>query len=68
MPCPPAVRCSLVVKPDGQLMKLFLRGDANGRVSIFGIPEVTENQLEQIQQLDFDIPPCTSYSSVLTHF
>ena len=49
-------------------MKLFLRGDANGRVSIFGIPEVTENQLEQIQQLDFDIPPCTSYSSVLTHF
>ena len=38
-------------------MKLLLRGDANGRVSIFTVPEVSDNQLEQIQQLDSDIPP-----------
>ncbi|XP_046440938.1 WD repeat-containing protein 7-like isoform X2 [Daphnia pulex] len=56
-PCPPSIRCSLVVKGDGRLVKLLLRGDANGRVSVFSIPEVTDNQLEQIQQLDFDNPP-----------
>ncbi len=38
-------------------MKLLLRGDANGRVSIFNIPEVTDSHLEQIRQLDSDKPP-----------
>lgn len=57
LPCPPSIRCSLVVKADGRLVKLLLRGDANGRVCVFSIPEVTDNQLEQIQQLDFDNPP-----------
>ncbi|XP_057372178.1 WD repeat-containing protein 7-like isoform X1 [Daphnia carinata] len=57
LPCPPSIRCSLVVKEDGRLVKLLLRGDANGHVSVFTIPEVTDNQLEQIQQLDFDNPP-----------
>jgi len=52
LPCPPAVRCSIVVKEDGRLLKVLLRGDANGRVSVFTIPEVTDSQLEQIQQVD----------------
>jgi len=52
LPCPPAVRCSIVVKEDGRLLKVLLRGDANGRVSVFTIPDVTDSQLEQIQQVD----------------
>ncbi len=57
LPCPPAVRCNLVVRSDGHLLKLLLRGDALGRVSIFSVPEVSDNQLAQIQQLDCDRPP-----------
>ena len=64
LPCPPAIRCSLVVKGDGRLLKLLLRGDALGRVSIFSVPEVSDNQLAQIQQLDFDSPPSMVSQSV----
>ena len=68
LPCPPAVRCSIVVKGDGRLLKVLLRGDANGRVSVFTIPEVTDSQLEQIRQVDkkFENPPSMSNSTVAT--
>ena len=67
LPCPPAVRCSIVVKGDGRLLKVLLRGDANGRISVFTIPEVTDSQLEQIQQLDnkFENPISMNPSVIL---
>ena len=67
LPCPPAVRCSIVVKGDGRLLKVLLRGDANGRISVFTIPEVTDSQLEQIQQLDnkFENPISMNRSVIL---
>lgn len=54
---PPSVCYSLEVKPDGHLRKILIFGDAYGSISVFSIPDITENQIEQLKQFDFRNPP-----------
>ncbi|GAB6019254.1 Rabconnectin-3B, isoform A [Chamberlinius hualienensis] len=58
--CPPAMMFSLSTR--GHFQKLLLRGDCEGKVSIWTIPEVTDKYLGQLLQESFDKPPVTTYS------
>lgn len=40
------------------VVKYLLRGDSQGRIHIWNVPNVTTNQLAQLQQEKFDKPPC----------
>ena len=46
-----------VVSRLGKLTKLLVRGDSEGQVIVWTIPDVTNNQLAQIKQEDFKLPP-----------
>lgn len=46
-----------VVSRLGRLTKLLIRGDSEGQVIVWTIPDVTNNQLAQIKQEDFKLPP-----------
>ncbi|PNF24264.1 WD repeat-containing protein 7, partial [Cryptotermes secundus] len=54
--CPPAMRYH-VVSRQGKMYKYLIRGDSEGCVLVWNIPEVTNGQLAQIKQEDFAKPP-----------
>jgi hypothetical protein len=54
--CPPAMRYH-VVSRQGKMYKYLIRGDSEGCVLVWNIPEVTNSQLAQIKQEDFAKPP-----------
>ncbi|KAJ9576411.1 hypothetical protein L9F63_006723, partial [Diploptera punctata] len=54
--CPPAMRYH-VVSRQGKMYKYLIRGDSEGCVLIWNIPEVTNSQLSQIKQEEFVKPP-----------
>ncbi|XP_021936381.1 WD repeat-containing protein 7 isoform X5 [Zootermopsis nevadensis] len=54
--CPPAMRYH-VVSRQNKMYKYLIRGDSEGCVLIWNIPEVTNSQLAQIKQEDFAKPP-----------
>ena len=54
--CPPAMRYH-VVSRQGKMYKYLIRGDSEGCVLIWSIPEVSNSQLAQIKQEDFSKPP-----------
>ncbi|XP_052130917.1 WD repeat-containing protein 7 isoform X1 [Frankliniella occidentalis] len=56
MSCPPAMRYHEVSR-SGKVQKYLLRGDSDGAVVVWNIPEVTNSQLAQIKQEEFDKPP-----------
>ena len=56
MSCPPAMRYHEVSR-SGKVQKYLLRGDSDGAVVVWSIPEVTNSQLAQIKQEEFDKPP-----------
>lgn len=56
MSCPPAMRYHEVNR-SGKVHKYLLRGDSDGAVVVWSIPEVTNSQLAQIKQEEFDKPP-----------
>lgn len=45
------------VSRSGKVHKYLLRGDSDGAVVVWSIPEVTNSQLAQIKQEEFDKPP-----------
>lgn len=65
---PPSVCYSLEVRPDGQLRKILIFGDAFGGISVFGIPDISENQLEQLKQLESGHPPSKSLLNIQYFF
>jgi len=46
-----------VVSRQGKMYKYLIRGDSEGYVLIWNIPEVSNSQLAQIKQEDFLKPP-----------
>nr|CAD7568431.1 unnamed protein product [Timema californicum] len=54
--CPPAMRYD-VVSRQGKLLRYIVRGDSEGKVVIWNIPEITNGQLAQFKQEDFSNPP-----------
>ncbi|CAG0893247.1 unnamed protein product, partial [Darwinula stevensoni] len=54
--CPPAFQY-VVVPSRGQLQKYLLRGDCDGRLALWVIPEVPNKDLAQIKQETFEAPP-----------
>ncbi|XP_069687986.1 WD repeat-containing protein 7 isoform X7 [Periplaneta americana] len=54
--CPPAMRYH-VVSRQGKMYKYLVRGDSEGCVLVWTIPDVTNSQLAQIKQEDFVKPP-----------
>jgi hypothetical protein len=46
-----------VVSRQGKMYKYLIRGDSEGCVLIWNIPEVSNSQLAQIKQEDFSKPP-----------
>lgn len=64
--CPPAMRYH-VVSRQGKMYKYLIRGDSEGYVLIWNIPEVSNSQLAQIKQEDFLKPPGESHSSGCLH-
>ncbi|XP_065568278.1 WD repeat-containing protein 7-like isoform X2 [Artemia franciscana] len=53
-----------MVSRDGKVSRWLTRGDANGNIGSWPIPEVSDNQLEQIQQVEFKTPPEVPPSSL----
>jgi hypothetical protein len=56
-----------VVSRQGKMYKYLIRGDSEGCVLIWNIPEVTNSQLAQIKQEDFAKPPGEFHSSGYWH-
>ncbi|XP_063230769.1 WD repeat-containing protein 7 isoform X3 [Bacillus rossius redtenbacheri] len=54
--CPPALRYHVMTR-QGKTLKYLVRGDSEGKVMIWNVPEVSNSQLAQIKQEDFDKPP-----------
>ncbi|XP_049847123.1 WD repeat-containing protein 7 isoform X2 [Schistocerca gregaria] len=54
--CPPALRYH-VIHRQGRTHKLLVRGDSEGSVVVWSVPDVTDGQLLQIKQEEFDKPP-----------
>nr|CAD7396009.1 unnamed protein product [Timema poppensis] len=54
--CLPAMRYD-VVSRQGKLLRYIVRGDSEGKVVIWNIPEITNGQLAQFKQEDFSNPP-----------
>ncbi|XP_023288986.1 WD repeat-containing protein 7 isoform X2 [Orussus abietinus] len=54
--CPPAMRL-VTVQRQNKTLKYLLRGDSEGVVVLWTVPEVTSQQLAQITQNDGSIPP-----------
>ncbi|CAG2055275.1 unnamed protein product [Timema podura] len=50
--CPPAMRYDVVSRA-----RYIVRGDSEGKVVIWNIPEITNGQLAQFKQEDFSNPP-----------
>ncbi|XP_059484205.1 WD repeat-containing protein 7 isoform X1 [Neocloeon triangulifer] len=59
--CPPAMRFFQAVsqqgKPTCKYQKLLIRGDSEGAIKFWDVPDVSNNQLAQIKQEDFNKPP-----------
>ncbi|XP_067003219.2 WD repeat-containing protein 7 isoform X2 [Anabrus simplex] len=54
--CPPAMRFHLVSR-QGKMLKYLVRGDSEGCVLVWSIPDVTNSHLAQIKQEEFSKPP-----------
>ncbi|KAK7866525.1 hypothetical protein R5R35_002482 [Gryllus longicercus] len=54
--CPPAMRFHLVSR-GGRFLKYLLRGDSEGQVLAWAVPDVSGSQLAQLRQEEFARPP-----------
>lgn len=67
--CPPAMSFHVLANQTSQVaVKYLLRGDSKGRVHIWDVPNITANQLAQLQQDMFDRPPSGFLSVAFCHF
>ncbi|XP_071441616.1 WD repeat-containing protein 7 isoform X4 [Hetaerina americana] len=55
--CPPAVEYFFGPARHGKSSKYLLRGDSDGNVILWNVPDVTDGQLAQIRQEEFVKPP-----------
>jgi hypothetical protein len=44
-------------KPNCKYQKLLIRGDSEGAIKFWDVPDVSNNQLAQIKQEEFNNPP-----------
>ncbi|KAL0267902.1 UNVERIFIED_CONTAM: hypothetical protein PYX00_010042 [Menopon gallinae] len=59
--CPPAMSFHVLANQTRQVaVKYLLRGDSKGRIHIWDVPNISANQLAQLQQETFDRPPTKS--------
>lgn len=55
-------------RPSFKYQRLLLRGDSEGGIKVWAIPDVSNSQLAQIQQEDFKKPPGKCKKVVLISF